>query len=260
MHFLIKKYEVKVKYFDYYAVESTNDVALEHLFKVKDTDTVIIVTSSIQISGRGRNNKLWFSGSNNLYYTFGFKHYTEIIPMPLIQIIGGLATYLLITEIIDEEDVRLKYPNDVCVKKSGENFFSKIAGVKSEHIFMQNDICTSIIGVGINNKQPTFPEDINAISLFNLNKKVENTDLTTRLTEIIIELIETKRENIFKLWKQKLKLKNKKIRIIDNKTGEELENDFKLKKILDDYRLLVVDNEENTRIIDNGDSVRYNLM
>ena len=64
---------------------------------------------------------------------------------------------------------------------------------------------------------------------------------------------------ILDIWKSKLNLTNKNISIIDNKTQSIIASDIKLESILSDCRLLVIDSNNNVRIIDNGDSIRYDL-
>lgn len=247
-----------VKYFNFDIVSSTNDIAINELKTINDINTAVVVTANIQQNGRGRNNKIWFNGQNNLYYTLGIKHYIDTLPIYLMQVIGGLSVYkTLSNNLIDKKNVYLKYPNDIYIK-TNNNIFKKIAGIISEHIFSYNSICSSIIGIGINNKQKEFPENINATSLFNLDVDIENDELTKQLTDNILQLINDK-ENILDIWKEKLNLDNKKIKIIDNISSKEIAGEFILDKILEDCRLLVVDNAGNKRIIDNGDSIKYDL-
>jgi biotin-[acetyl-CoA-carboxylase] ligase BirA-like protein len=253
---------MNIKYFNYYAIVSTNEVALEKLVAVNDTNTAIVVKSKIQKHGRGRNNKVWLSDNGNLYYTFGFKHSLEKLPIYMPQVIGGLAVYMLLSEIIGEKFIRLKYPNDIYVLTKDAVTYKKkkkIAGVISEHIFLQTDICSSVIGIGINNEQKEFPEELNATSLLNMGKTIDNDYLKERITEIIVSLIKADKDNVLKLWKKKLKLENKKIKIIDNTTQQEVEDEFMLDNILGDCRLSVINTKGNIRIIDNGDSIRYDF-
>jgi biotin-[acetyl-CoA-carboxylase] ligase BirA-like protein len=240
-------------------VASTIDVAFEHMLKVSDTDTAVVVTATVQNQGRGRNNKLWFCGTDNLCYTFGIKHAVDKLPVFLLQVIGGLAVYRVLSALLVEDNLRLKYPNDIYAKRSNDNL-KKISGIKTEHVFIQNDVCTSIIGIGINNKQTDFPDGLEAVSLMNMGIDIENDYLKEQLTNTILELIEMDREQVFDLWKAKLKLENKTIRVIDNINEIELDGNYKLEKILDDCRLLLVGEDGTERIIDNGDSIRYNLL
>ena len=247
---------MKTKYINYYSVGSTNDVAIAEIKKINEINAPVVVTSQIQTEGRGRNNKVWFGGSSNLYYTFAIKHPIYAIPIHFMQVIGGLAAYKTLSKIIDRSIIRLKYPNDIYVFQDS---YKKIAGIISEHIYSYDNICTSIIGIGINNKQTEFPDNLNAISLYNIGINVKNDYLIQELTKHIIKLMKTDTKTILELWKSKLNLNNKKIRIIDNQTGEQINDDFVLDSILEDCRLLVVDTENNSRIIDNGDSIIYDL-
>ena len=247
---------MKVQYFKFKSVNSTNDIAAEKINGINEINSPIVVTSQIQTKGRGRNNKIWFDGSNNLYYSFAIKHNINTIPIHFMQVIGGIAAYNTISTIIDKNIIRLKYPNDIYIFN---DCYKKIAGIISEHFFSYNDICSSIIGIGINNKQSVFPDNLNAISLYNLGKNIENDYLTERLTNNISALINTDIAAILDNWKNKLNLHNKNIKVIDNKTKKILAANFRLDTILDDCRLLVADTDNNKRIIDNGDSIIYDL-
>jgi BirA family biotin operon repressor/biotin-[acetyl-CoA-carboxylase] ligase len=196
-----------VKYFDYAEVTSTNDIALEKIKEYEDNNILVVVTAQNQTKGRGRNNKIWYGNQQqNLYYTCGFKHSTKDVPMSAIQIIGGLAAYNLISDLLGAKNMRLKYPNDIYVldnlaEKNNPPTFKKIVGVIAEHNYSYHYYCESIIGIGINNKQEIFPDIIshNATSLAQQCCNISNEELKLKLTDIIIKLLHSDINEIFDL-------------------------------------------------------------
>ncbi|MPN05230.1 Bifunctional ligase/repressor BirA [bioreactor metagenome] len=251
-------------FFSHYEIlDSTNDVALELLNKHQ----CVAVTAEFQRKGRGRNKKTWLGDAGkNLYYTFGINHNVENLPLYMLQIVGGLAVYNVLKRISTEIDFFLKYPNDIY---GTNNIFSivpkKLSGIISETNFIDKENCSSIIGIGINITQTFFPDEIsnNVTSLALLGVESSIIDLRNKLTEEIIELISKQHISVFDEWKHILNLENKTIQIIsdnfiDDNSGAT--SYYKLKKYLADGRLLLVSDSSVERIIDNGDSIRYDLI
>ncbi|MDR0926780.1 MAG: biotin--[acetyl-CoA-carboxylase] ligase [Ignavibacteria bacterium] len=236
------------KYKHHAQVNSTNDAAFEML---KENDC-IVVTADFQNNGRGRNKKKWLGNKNeNLFYTFGINHQIIEIPVYMFQIIGGLAAFYSLNSIKkNSANFRLKYPNDVYANGK------KIAGIISESNVNQGN-CSSIIGIGINNKQVEFSDEIaeNAISLILLGIEINTSDLVELLTDNIIKMLGMNYNEIFELWKVELNLNNKEIKII----SEDKNENYYLKNFLEDGRLILISENGDERIINNGDSIRYKL-
>jgi len=195
---------MQVEFFSYDVVTSTNDIAFQKLRDAVDVvDKLFVVTAEHQTKGRGRNNKEWHGDSaQNLYYSCSLRHIISEQPMSSIQIIGGLACYNLIFELLGSERVRLKYPNDVYVLFSDTNgnlIPKKLSGIIAEHHFSGGESCDSILGIGINNKQEVFPNEISdlATSLSLNGVLIETEELKFRLTDHIVRLLESDYDSVF---------------------------------------------------------------
>jgi len=66
----------------------------------------------------------------------------------------ALAVYDTIKEFLPQSDVKIKWPNDVYVQDK------KVSGILVEHIWMQNKLSNTIVGVGLNINQTIFPKDL----------------------------------------------------------------------------------------------------
>ena len=66
---------------------------------------------------------------------------------------------------ITGKNVLIKWPNDILVNKK------KIAGVLIENHLRNNEICSSIIGIGLNVNQTNFSDNILASSMKVLNQR-----------------------------------------------------------------------------------------
>ena len=251
------------KYFAYNSVNSTNDTAFELLAK----NDCVVVTAEFQTKGRGRNNKTWYgSKGQNLYYTFGINHSIDEIPLHLFQMLGGMAVFNVLNEISSKSIFRLKYPNDVYGIDSA-GLPKKVSGVISETNFTSAINCSSIIGIGINVNQTEFPKEIfeNCTSIKLLNIEIQLAQLAEKLTSEILQMLDKSSVEIFNNWKSLINLDNKKINVVSNsaiKNSDTVSSDtvtYYLKIFLEDGRLVVISDAGVERIIDNGDSIRYDL-
>ena len=253
------------KFYFYDTVNSTNDVAFELLKNEQlNENNCVVVTAKFQTKGRGRNNKVWFGNKNeNLFYTFGINHSAEKIPLHLFQMIGGIAVFTVLNEIFQSKTksensiFRLKYPNDIYGIDSS-NIFKKVSGLISETIFINSNNCSSIIGIGINVNQIEFSDEIaqNCTSLKLLNIEISFDELVEKLTSEIINLLEKSTFEIRTVWKSLINLDKKKIALANNSDTV----DYYLKDFLEDGRLFIASDSGTEKIIDNGDSIKYDLF
>ena len=242
-----------MKRFHYFEISSTNDYAKEHL---KSFDKVV-VTADFQSFGRGRNNKIWEgTPGNNVYFSYGINH-----PKPLIfndsavyQAIGGLAAVTVLEEIAPSNQFKLKYPNDVYAK-TGESY-KKICGILVEHSFIGEKCFNTILGIGINVLQKEFSPELQqtAVSLRMLGVEPVIDEIYNLLIDRIQEFEASDKIKIMNEWIERLNIIGKKI-IVKGKGGN-----WKAQAILDDCRLILEEAKTgDTLIIDNGDSVIYDL-
>jgi BirA family biotin operon repressor/biotin-[acetyl-CoA-carboxylase] ligase len=230
-------------------VSSTNDIAkvlLEH-------EPAVIVTAENQTKGKGRNGKTWFGKKGeSIMVTFGFK--TEKgennIEISKYQMLGSLAIVKVLREVAPNSNFKLKYPNDV-LAQNGE-LKGKISGVLCEHEFMGMLCYKTLIGMGINVSQKKFTEIEGNIpvSLKMLNVEIAREVVMEKLEEEMKLLLKLPRKKIQQMWETELDMIGKNI------TTKDTEGIWTVEEFLPDGRIKAFKNQES-RIIDNGDSIRY---
>lgn len=241
------------KYYYFESITSTNDFAKELL----SNDELIIVSALHQTKGRGRNTNQWYgSYGNNLYLSIGIKHNSAVssLTLAVLQAVGSLAVYNTLVEITNQDIFRIKYPNDVYAKHNGK--FKKISGILIEHSFAGSECFSSVIGIGLNAKENSFPEELKetATSLLYLGVNIEINQIQEKILNNFFTSINNYKEiELYENWKNKLNLSNKTITVIGKK------NKFRLSKFFEDGRIELIDENNNKITIDNGDSIRYNL-
>ncbi len=234
-------------------ISSTNDYAKELL----DKYPLVLVTADYQTNGRGRNQHVWEGDYGmNVYASLGINHETGPIAIDNIamyQILACLATKSVLTKLTNFEDFQLKYPNDVYAKVGKE--YKKLSGILAEHTFLGASCSRTVIGIGINNEQEDFDElSDKATSLSLLGFKVDNVELTNMLASKLIEFLNVNHIDIFNQWQKELKIIGKTAKVLNT------DSFVVIHRILPDGRILAIDTESNEeKIIDNGDSIRYNL-
>lgn len=241
-----------VPHYHFERVSSTNDVAKELL---KENDCVF-VSADFQYNGRGRKGRIWEGESHkNIYLTYGVNETKKksIANKILYQIIGCLAVEKTIAEIVGNDRIRIKYPNDVYVADD-IGTFRKISGVLSEHSYSGNICEESILGIGINVNQTEFDNVINqkATSLKLLGYLSDIEKLVETLKINLIELLSNDENETFELWKNKVNLVGKKIIILDTKSEFTIE-------VINADGSLSASNQNGTVTINNGDSITYEL-
>ncbi len=140
--------------------DSTNNYVKANHENLKDR-LPVLVTSTLQTAGRGREKRNWLSPrGKGLYSSFGFnpENRQKLNFLPLIAGIIVIETLKKITSI----EWGLKWPNDILYKNK------KIAGVLIENIITASDIfCITGIGINLNHTAADFPGELQekAISL-----------------------------------------------------------------------------------------------
>jgi len=140
--------------------DSTNNYIKANHENLKDK-LPVLVTSSLQTAGRGREKRNWVSPKGKgLYSSFGFnlENSQNLNLLPLIAGISVIETLKKITGI----ELGLKWPNDILYKQK------KIAGILIENILTTSNIfCITGIGINLNHTAADFPGELQdkAISL-----------------------------------------------------------------------------------------------
>ena len=140
-------------------VDSTNNY-LKNLILDRSPEEGSLVIADFQTAGRGQMGNGWFSDSGkNLLLSMVV--YPEMLPANEQFIISRIAS-LAVKNCLDQfvDDIRIKWPNDIYWKDK------KIAGMLIENDVQGRYIQNSVIGIGININQQSFPEDLpNPVSL-----------------------------------------------------------------------------------------------
>ncbi len=234
-------------------ISSTNDYAKELL----ETHPLVLVTADFQTDGRGRNQHAWKGDYGvNVYASLGINH--EFGPLAIdniamYQILACLATKSVLQRLTNFDGFQLKYPNDVYAKV--KDTYKKLSGILAEHTFLGASCTRTVIGIGINNEQVDFDElSYKATSLSLLGYKVDNVELTNMLASKLIDYLNVNHIDIFNQWQKELKIIGKTAKILNT---DEL---VVIQRLLPDGRILAISTVTNEeKIIDNGDSIRYNL-
>lgn len=173
---------MKFKIFKFEKVTSTNDMAIE-LIKNKKEEIGCIYAET-QTKGRGKYGKKWISERGNLFFSIFFPLKKNYPTFNEFSIINPVIIYDIIKHFCSEQEINLKFPNDVFMNKK------KISGVLQEHLIFNNKNFL-IIGIGINIiSNPLINESYQTTNiLLETKKKLEISE--------IIEKIILKYENFF---------------------------------------------------------------
>lgn len=132
-------------------VESSNKYVRSHI----DTlDNLSVVSALSQTAGRGQGDHKWHSQpGQNLTFSILLKH-------PAVaaadQSIISETTAQSLVELLKRHDINawIKPPNDIWVEDK------KICGILIEHSLRAGHISWTIIGIGLNVNQTSFPDDL----------------------------------------------------------------------------------------------------
>ncbi|MFN8240847.1 MAG: biotin--[acetyl-CoA-carboxylase] ligase [Bacteroidales bacterium] len=161
-------------------LSSTNTHAASLIRKGSVQEGTVIYTG-FQTAGRGQMGNRWISqvGKNLLFSVILFPKTIKAER----QFIISKAISLGIIDFLSAHTTNLsiKWPNDIYANDD------KIAGILIENSLIRDEIDNSIIGIGININQESFPADlVNPVSLKNITGKQYN--LEECLNELLSKL------------------------------------------------------------------------
>jgi BirA family biotin operon repressor/biotin-[acetyl-CoA-carboxylase] ligase len=129
-------------------LRSTNDHAAA-LRRRGDLFAPAVVLTARQTAGRGRGANTWFSSAGSLTLTFVLPVNSTLAPHHL-PLAAGLAVRNAAADIARNDEIQLKWPNDLVFKPEIPNHkFQKLAGLLCERI--DN---VDLIGIGLNVNRP----------------------------------------------------------------------------------------------------------
>ena len=150
--------------------ESTN-LYLKQLVREEYLEEGSMVVADFQTVGRGQMGSTWFSskGENLLFSLLIYPKDVLAKEQFIISRIASLAVKNTLDQFTD--DIRIKWPNDIYWKEK------KIAGILIENDIEVRCIGNSVIGVGININEQSFPSGLlNPVSLLQITGSVHDRD------------------------------------------------------------------------------------
>lgn len=119
------------------SVDSTN----QFLKDLPASNTIEICCAEEQTMGRGRFGRTWYSpAGENIYFSFRWHFNGELSQLSGLSLVVSLAIIAMLTELNINDDIRVKWPNDLLWKNK------KLCGILIE-ITRNNEV---VIGIGLN--------------------------------------------------------------------------------------------------------------
>ena len=154
-------------------VDSTNAYLEAGINEGRAYKSRSVIISDFQIEGRGNGNNTWESeaGKNLLISIFYEPIKLKAAQQFYLNMAVSLGVMECITDILDEEEVSIKWPNDIYVDKM------KIGGMLIKHSVSGKYLINSILGIGLNVNQQVFNSNApNPVSLIHYLKTNQNRD------------------------------------------------------------------------------------
>ncbi len=160
--------------------------AMEELLKIDSLSEGAFIWTDFQRDGQGQDGNHWESepGKNILLTQLFYPGFLDPSRQFLLSQMASLALHQLISNLLPDRGVHIKWPNDLYVGHR------KMAGILIRHSLKGNLLERSLIGIGLNVNQCTFSSAIpNPVSLRQLtgtafNREAILDDLVTRIQSL----------------------------------------------------------------------------
>ena len=223
-------------------VDSTMNYAWG-LFKDKKYDTGTVVIADEQVNVRGRKGAKWYSKNAedilcSIMLRSNHRNLTDLL------VIASLSVVYTLEEILLENEISIKWPNDVHV--DGKKIAGVIAESSSE---TYNDLSKAVVGIGLNVNLKRSSYEYLPVSTTSVNELLQCKIDRIKIFESLIDNFDilykklTSNHNLIPEWKKHLNSIGKKISFRLNKS-----NQIKIALVedVDDLgRLIVVDENAN---------------
>ncbi len=158
MLFDLQEFSATIRTFEYHeSIGSTSDRVKELLRQPTPPELPCLVIAKTQTAGRGRANKIWWSGDGALLMSLGFEiaalHLTRD-ELPLLSQATALAVLEMLRERMPQQEVTLHLPNDVYVEGK------KISGILLESPNSKHVVAG--VGINVNNRLAAVPAEFYA--------------------------------------------------------------------------------------------------
>lgn len=185
---------------------STND-ELSVLLKKSDPSEGLVIHTNHQKSGKGQRGNIWLDepGKNVLMSVLLKPIFLKISDQHLLNVVIGLSVIRCVGRYLEEERIKLKWPNDVLIDNR------KICGILVENTLKGETLENSIVGIGFNLNQKGFGLP-NATSLaiqteeeYDRDSFIEN--LLVDIEYFLLKLKNGQQNLLLQLYHEKLYLK-----------------------------------------------------
>lgn len=148
------------KHYHFKEIDSTNKYALNIISKNAPAEGTVI-SADFQTQGRGQYGRTWMSEStkNLLSSIILYPKFLPVNEQFSLSKAISLAVQNTLKSFLSIKDVKIKWPNDIYC---GQN---KIGGILIQNTISGNRFSASVIGLGINVNQTSFPEGVKATSM-----------------------------------------------------------------------------------------------
>lgn len=210
-------------------LDSTNSKAYELALKGAEEGEIVIAES--QRKGKGRLGRKWYSPPFlNIYLSVILRPKIPPHHASLITLMAAIATSEVIEKFLGLKPL-IKWPNDILIKNR------KVAGLLNEIRSETDRIDFIILGIGVNlnMNKAQFPKEIGSHATSLKIEKGEPISRKKFLQYLLEELekwyktfLEEGGKKILKIWREKAKIKGKKIRVIsfgETLTGKAIDVD-----------------------------------
>ena len=118
------------------SIDSTNEECKRMSIKKR----FLVISANKQTSGKGRHGRNWLTPEGNIALSIAYETNAE---EPPISLITGIIVTDALSESLDDENIKIKWPNDIVFRRK------KVAGILVEKE-KSNEVSKIIIGIGIN--------------------------------------------------------------------------------------------------------------
>ncbi len=156
----------------YDCLNSTN-LFLRDRIKVENPMEGLVIQTENQMAGRGYGENSWESeDGKNLLFSFYLKpDFLAAAQQFYLSMVVSLTLINVLKQVSAQLEFSIKWPNDIYFGKN------KIAGILVENSVQGASISDSIIGVGLNINQESFPNELpNPVSLFQITNRIWDRD------------------------------------------------------------------------------------
>lgn len=127
--------------FAYDSISSTNEYAKKML---ATQPAPLAIVAEHQTLGRGRRGRKWNSPyAQNLYLSYAWPVTRGMAQIDGLSLVAGLAVVRAVEQVVGTT-AQLKWPNDVLINNA------KVAGILLELVGDPADLCSVVIGIGVN--------------------------------------------------------------------------------------------------------------